>query len=116
MSFKAKIEAKMKEVGSNEEAGHDLRRKAVAATIGGGKSAAWREYMAQFADENNLDKLIAEDLPQPDQPVDSDANQPVFQRNLRRSYLVGNGNCGADSPNGGTAFLLFGINDIDQVL
>ena len=64
-----------------------------------GAAAAWEDYMKMFAkDGAELNRLQAE--------PNTDEN---FEKNLARSYLVGNGNCGAASP-GGTEYL-FGVTD-----
>jgi hypothetical protein len=65
---------------------------AVAAIIGGIRSAAWREYMLQFGESTpllpeQLERLLATDGTLGDVDLD-----------LRRAYLVSNGTCGAASP------------------
>ena len=81
--------------GGHSATAMELQNKAVAAILGG--ASAWDEYMKMFSKNNTqLTKL----RPEPN----TDEN---FERNLARSYLVGNGNCGAASPDG-TEYL-FGV-------
>jgi hypothetical protein len=83
--------------GGRSSLANELQEKAVATILGG--AAAWENYMNAFAkDEKELGRLRAE--------PNTDEN---FERNLARSYLVGNGNCGAASPDG-TEYL-FGVTD-----
>ncbi len=83
--------------GGNSPMANDLQKKAVATIMGG--AAAWDNYMKSFAKNSiEMNRLRAE--------PDTDEN---FEKNLARSYLVGNGNCGAASPDG-TEYL-FGVTD-----
>ena len=83
--------------GGDSPLANELQLKAVATILGG--ASAWENYMKKFAKNSaELDRLRAE--PNTDE---------FFERNLARSYLVGNGNCGAASPDG-TEYL-FGVTD-----
>lgn len=83
--------------GGNSPMANELQVKAVATILG--DAAAWENYMKMFAkDSAELSRLQAE--------PNTDEN---FEKNLARSYLIGNGNCGAASP-GGTEYL-FGVTD-----
>ena len=85
---------------SNTPTGDEIREKAVAAIFQGADSKEWKNYMQLFAKtEDELAKL----MPEPNPNNDSE----IAGRNLARAYLVGNGNCGAESPLG--APLSFGI-------
>lgn len=79
--------------------GDDLQLKAVAAITKGSSSNEWEQYMNIFAnDASELAKLKVED----------DASADAAKRNLSRSYLVGNGNCGAET----TGYILYyGVED-----
>jgi hypothetical protein len=85
---------------SNTPTGDELREKAVAAIFEGANSAEWNNYMQLFA---KTDDELAKLMPEPN----PNSDQEISDRNLARAYLVGNGNCGAESPSG--APLSFGI-------
>lgn len=83
--------------GGDSPLANELQEKAVATILGG--ASAWDNYMKKFAkDTDEMNRLRAE--------PNTDEN---FEKNLARSYLVGNGNCGAASPDG-TEYL-FGVTD-----
>jgi hypothetical protein len=85
---------------SNTPTGNEVREKAVAAIFEGANSKEWKNYMQLFAKTNDeLAKLMPEPNPNSDREITG--------RNLARAYLVGNGNCGAESPSGTP--LSFGI-------
>jgi hypothetical protein len=97
-----KIEEKIKgEYGGKQTpTGRELRVKAVAAIFAGANSEEWKDYMRLFADnEDELAKLM------PESNLKEDPQ--IADRNLARAYLVGNGNCGAESPIG--VSLSFGV-------
>lgn len=80
---------------------------ASAAIHGGVRSAAWRNYMMQFVEQNprgtpadpkQLDRLLA---------TDGTLGDPLMD--LRRAYLVGNGPCGSTT----TDTFTLGIDTID---
>jgi hypothetical protein len=80
------------------ETGKLVRRKAVAAIKSGEGTPAWEEYMKMFAED---DCELARLLP-------SDATKDVFEMDVARTYLVGNGTCGAET----TGFhLIEGVED-----
>jgi hypothetical protein len=86
------------------ETGKIVRQKAVAAIKSGEGSPAWEEYMKMFAaDERELARLLP-----------ADATKDVFDMDVARTYLVGNGTCGAET----TGFhLIEGVDDkLDQGL
>lgn len=95
--IQATVDQQRANSGGNSTMANDLQKKAVATILGG--ASAWENYMKTFAKTSaELNRLRAE--PNTDE---------FFERNLARSYLVGNGNCGAASPDG-TEYL-FGVTD-----
>jgi hypothetical protein len=108
MSIRVRIEAKQREVIEASEAkntlpGDILREQAVKAMYGGFGSAAWNEYMAQFASTpRELARL---------QTRQTDSGDDYLDR--ARAYLVANAIC---FPGTATGFLR-GIDDaLDQNL
>lgn len=84
----------------------------IAAILGGIQSPAWRTYMLQFVDKDDagneidprqLRRLLATD----DTAGDADLD-------LRRVYLVSNGPCGPNSPDG--LGFDFAVESIDEGL
>ena len=73
--------------------GNEIAKKSVAAILGG--PAEWIDYMNLFTggDPANLAKLMPELNTEPPNPI-------ITNRNRARAYLVGNGNCGGESPAG----------------
>ena len=102
MTFKDKVQAVedliKKEVESDgtSATGDEVRKRAVAATFEGKVD----EYMSIFTTEwDELAKLRPE--------TNQNGNPAVFERNTTRSYLIGNGNCGAASTGNS---LLWGVD------
>lgn len=88
----------MKSVQNDRTVGMDLQAKAVEAIKSGEGSSAWKDYMELFAtDDRELKRLLPDD-----------ETKGVFKMDVARTYLVGNGVCGAET----TGFhLLDGIDD-----
>lgn len=104
MAFREKVNQKVEQIrkelaeppGGSSTTADEVQRRAVAATLDGD----WESYMRFFTDDpNELAKLKPEKNPNQD--------EEVFQRNLSRSYFIGNGNCGAASTGND---LLFEVN------
>jgi hypothetical protein len=97
MAISDNILKKMKQVRTDLTNGdptsaNEIQDKAVKAILAGAKkddgtpTQEWINYMSMFAtDQAELDKL----MPEPDNVPGSS------ERNLSRSYLAGNGPCGA---------------------
>ncbi|HKX29475.1 MAG TPA: hypothetical protein VJ302_17425 [Blastocatellia bacterium] len=97
MTIQQMIEAKRDELLKNPELGHAFREKAIKAIHAGIGTAAWNEYMAQFASTPaQLARL---------QSTDTDGDDPYIPR--ARAYLVANAVC---TP-GTISNLPFGIDD-----
>ena len=107
----AKIQA---EHGSGSTpTGDDVRKKAYAAIMKGANSNEWKDYMRLFAkNDTELAKLMpeAESSSGSGSYSGSGYNNDLSRRNLARVYLLGNGPCGAESPNG--APLDFGVGTV----
>jgi hypothetical protein len=99
MSIRTNIEAIMAEIGGGNEAlGQSMRVKAVNAIKAGAGSSEWLDYMGQFSQSaEQLARLT---------PTDDTLNE--FDFDVARTYLVGNGVCGA-ATTGDT--LIFGVED-----
>jgi hypothetical protein len=91
--------------------GDEVRRKAYAAIMKGSNSNEWKDYMRLFAkNDAELAKLMPESQSGSGSGSGSGYNTDVGGRNLARVYLVGNGPCGAESPQG--APLDFGVGTV----
>ncbi|MGH9948512.1 MAG: hypothetical protein ACRD6X_15145 [Pyrinomonadaceae bacterium] len=99
MSIRTNIEEIMNLIQTgNEQLGQEIRSKAVAAIKGGEGSPAWETYMSVFSQSPTQ---LARLLP-------TDGTQNDFDFDLARTYLVGNGTCGAET----TEFhLIEGVDD-----
>lgn len=105
MSIRSNIEGIMAAVaGGDNKLGEELQAKSVAAIKGGEGSAAWKSYMEQFAQSpEQLARLT---------PTDDTVNDA--EMDVARTYLIGNGTCGAETT--GTT-LLQGVGDrLDHTL
>ena len=98
MSIRTNIEQVMNLIQTGDDKlGQEIRAKAVAAIKGGDGSAAWETYMSVFSQSPaQLARLL---------PTDSTLND--FNFDVARTYLVGNGTCGAET----TEFLIEGVDD-----
>ena len=98
MSIRKNIEDVMNNIQADSNVGLDIQEKAVNAIKSGEGTTAWRTYMAMFAqNERELARLLP-----------TDETQNVFKMDVARTYLVGNGTCGAET----TGFhLIEGVND-----
>ncbi len=99
MSIRTNIEEVMKRIREGDKAlGESVRKQAVDAIKGGEDTPEWKEYMSLFArDEIQLARLM---------PTDETKN--VYEMDVARTYLVGNGTCGAET----TGFhLIQGVED-----
>lgn len=99
MSIRSNIESVMQQIrDGDQDLGLTVRRKAVNAIKAGEGSPEWIEYMEQFSrSAEQLSRLT---------PTDSTRN--VFDMDVARTYLVGNGTCGAET----TGFhLIEGVDD-----
>ena len=104
MSIRNNIEAVMEQIrNGNETVGQGVREKAVAAIKGGQGSEGWTAYMEQFSQSPEQFARLA-----PDQSV-------ADEFDVARTYLVGNGTCGAETTGGGETGtgtgLIFGVWD-----
>ncbi len=99
MSIRTNIEKVINEAQKpeNAELADELQKKAVLAIKGGEGSLPWREYMEMFAEN---DEQLARLLP-------TDDTKDNFEMDLARTYLIGNGPCGAIT----ITRLLFGVED-----
>ncbi len=105
MSIRSNIVAVMEEIqNGNNTLGNSVQAKAVNAIKAGEGSPAWEEYMKMFSQSP---EQLARLLP-------TDDTQGVFEMDLARTYLVGNGPCGAITTG---LHLLDGVGDtLDQNL
>ncbi len=95
-----KVELVMQENLKDKEKAKANAAKATAAMHGGIQSAAWREYMQQYAETTDqLARLMG---------TDGTLNHPILAR--RRAYLVGNAVC-APGTTDRLAFEVAGIDD-----
>ena len=99
MSIRTNIEKVMAEIeGGNTSLGDTVRQEAVNAIKSGEGSAAWETYMSRFSQSpSQLARLL---------PTDDTKN--VYEMDLARTYLVGNGTCGAETTG---YHLNYGIGD-----
>ncbi len=83
---------------------------AIAAVHGGIRSAAWRNYMMQFVEQNPRGTPV--DPKQLERLLGTDGTLGDPELDMHRAYLVGNGPCGPTTP------LTFdqGVDSIDQDL
>jgi hypothetical protein len=105
MSIRSNIEAIMATIAGGDNAlGLEIQAKSVAAIKGGEGSAAWDIYMDMFVQNSTqLARLT---------PTDATKDDP--EMDIARTYLIGNGTCGAETT--GTT-LLQGIDDtLDKTL
>lgn len=84
---------------------NDLQELAVAAILGG--AADWEPYMKFFATDE--DGQLHEDALQRLRPEPN--TKANAERNVARAYLIGNGNCGANSVDGPSGGMEFGVGD-----
>ncbi len=99
MSIKSNIEAVMEQIRNGDNAlAEDVQAKAVSAIKKGEASPEWEAYMSLFSQSpTELARLM---------PTDSTLGN--FEMDVARTYLVGNGTCGADT----TGFhLIQGVED-----
>ena len=73
----------------NTGLGDQVRARSLAAITAGAGTDEWRQYMEMFSNPTNPDEL-ARLLPTDGSDIDPAMNQA-------RTYLVGNGTCGADT-------------------
>lgn len=99
MSIRSNIESIMATIAGGDTAlGLEIQAKSVAAIKGGEGSAAWADYMALFGQgAEQIARLT---------PSDETVNDA--EMDIARTYLIGNGTCGAETT--GTT-LLQGIGD-----
>ncbi|MDT4894956.1 MAG: hypothetical protein QOH25_33 [Acidobacteriota bacterium] len=107
-----KMERMQKPTDEGRKEANDNAILAIAAVLGGIKSEAWRTYMLQFVDKDaagtEIDPRQLRRLLATDDTVDN------FEQDVHRVYLVSNGPCGANSPDG-RGFDLF-VESIDEGL
>ena len=100
MSIRTNIEKIIKQVqeaAPNTALGDEIRRKAVEAIRKGEDSKEWRAYMEMFAEnEEQLARLIP-----------TDDTKGVYEMDVARTYLLGNGPCGAQTVDR----LIYGVDD-----
>lgn len=99
MSIRTNIEEVMKRIREGDKTlGESVRKQAVDAIKSGEATPEWKQYMSLFArDEVELARLM---------PTDDTKN--VYEMDVARTYLVGNGTCGAET----TGFhLIQGVED-----
>ena len=98
MSIKENIEAVMAQVRADSTVGDAIREQSVAAIIRGQGSPEWRTYMERFSQKpQELARLL---------PTDNTKGEADFD--LARTYLVGNGTCGAGTTG---HHLIEGVDD-----
>lgn len=99
MSIRTNIQKVIDEIQKpeNAELGDELQKKAILAIKGGEGSPPWKEYMQMFAEN---DEQLARLMP-------TDNTKDDFEMDLARTYLIGNGPCGALT----VTRLLFGVED-----
>lgn len=99
MSIRSNIKAVMLAIQNGDTAlGVSIRAKAVGAIKAGEGTPEWIEYMEQFS--QNAEQLA--------RLTPTDDTQDVFDMDVARTYLVGNGTCGAET----TGFhLIVGVED-----
>jgi uncharacterized membrane protein len=81
---------------------------AIAAIKGGIKSPEWRSYMMQFVEQNPPGTAV--DPKKLDRLLGNDGTNGHPRLDMCRSYLVGNGVCGPDTPD----TFDFGVESIDD--
>ncbi|MDQ3749891.1 MAG: hypothetical protein M3367_12915 [Acidobacteriota bacterium] len=100
MSIRSNIEKIIKQVQDatpDTAQGDEIRRKAVDAIMKGEGSKEWRSYMEMFAEnEEQLARLIP-----------TDDTKGVYEMDVARTYLLGNGPCGAQTVDR----LIYGVDD-----
>ena len=100
MSIRTNIEGVMEDIeNGNTALGDEVRAKSIAAILAGTGTSEWSDYMGLFSTSpTELARLL---------PTDgTDTEEDMRQA---RTYLVGNGTCGADTT--GTR-LIEGVWDI----
>jgi hypothetical protein len=105
MSIRTNIEEVMEKIKDGDTTlGDTIRQKAVLAIMCGDGSSAWEDYMQMFSRSS---EQLARLMP-------TDSTDGVFEMDLARTYLVGNGPCGAITTG---LHLLDGVGDtLDQGL
>lgn len=99
MSIRSNIEAVMLAIQNGDTVlGESVRAKAVSAIKAGEGTPEWIEYMEQFSQSTEQMARLT--------PTDDTLD--VFDMDVARTYLVGNGTCGAET----TGFhLIQGVED-----
>ncbi len=99
MSIRSNIEEVMERIrGGDEVFGEDVRRLAVSAIKSGEGSTSWAEYMSMFS---KTPAQLARLIP-------TDVTKDVYEKDVARTYLVGNGTCGVDTTK---YHLIEGVDD-----
>ena len=99
MSIRGNIEAVIEavKIPENIDLGNELQQKAIAAIMAGIGTSEWRAYVQLFAKSSEqLARLMGDDRAQTDYMMD-----------VARTYLIGNGVCGAITVDR----LLYGVDD-----
>lgn len=100
MSIRSNIEKIIKQVQNaapDTTQGDEIRRKAVEAIMKGEGSKEWRAYMEMFTEnEEQLARLLP-----------TDDTKGVYEMDVARTYLLGNGPCGAQTVDR----LIYGVDD-----
>lgn len=100
MSIRSNIEGIMEQIDGGDTAlGNTVRSRAVAAIMAGTGSPEWENYMSMFS---TSPAELARLLP-------TDESEGVPEQDQARTYLVGNGTCGAETTGGR---LIEGVWDI----
>ena len=81
---------------------------AIAAIKGGIKSPEWRSYMMQFVEQNPPGTAV--DPKKLDRLLGTDGTNGHPRLDMARTYLVANGVCGPDTPDG----FANGVASIDE--
>ncbi|MEQ1764257.1 MAG: hypothetical protein ABL984_14090 [Pyrinomonadaceae bacterium] len=105
MSIRSNIEGIMDQIGDGDTAlGDTVRARSTAAILAGGGTPEWETYMSMFSTTpEELARLL---------PTDESGGVPEMDQ--ARTYLVGNGMCGAETTK---SRLIQGVWDIlDQEL
>lgn len=100
MSIRSNIEDVMRQIENGDVTlGNTVRQRSIAAIMAGDGTPEWETYMSMFSTTPaELARLL---------PTDTTAGDPSMDQ--ARTYLVGNGTCGAETTGGR---LIEGVWDI----
>lgn len=95
------VKEKKAAIAENSDAAEDLGKLAAAAINDGIKSSAWAKYMFQFVEKDPNDPTKPLDPAQLSRLLAEDGTSTNPDLIRKRAYMLGNGVCGAGSPDTG---------------